>query len=52
MELNATKCKTMHISRKRAPTWTQYSINENSSKGYIYLCFLVGVGEFFYFIIE
>jgi hypothetical protein len=29
MELNATKCKTMHISRKRAPTPTQYSINEN-----------------------
>jgi hypothetical protein len=29
MELNATKCKTMHISRKRAPARTQYSINEN-----------------------
>jgi hypothetical protein len=29
MKLNATKCKTMHISRERAPTRTQYSINEN-----------------------
>jgi hypothetical protein len=29
MELNATKCKTTHFSRKRAPTRTQYSINEN-----------------------
>ena len=29
MELNAVKCKAMHISRKRTPTQTQYIINEN-----------------------
>ena len=29
MELNAVKCKAMHISRKRTPTQTKYVINEN-----------------------
>lgn len=29
MELNAVKCKAMHISRKTTPTQTQYTINEN-----------------------
>jgi hypothetical protein len=27
MQLNDTKCKTMHISRKRTPTQTNYNIN-------------------------
>lgn len=27
MELNDTKCKTMHISRKRTPTQTNYNVN-------------------------
>ena len=30
MEVNAVKCKAMHISKKRTPTQTQYVINENT----------------------
>ena len=29
MELNATKCKAMHISRKRSPAHAHYSINKS-----------------------
>ena len=37
MELNATKCKAMHISRKKSPAHAHYSINESILEQVLYI---------------
>ena len=40
MELNATKCKAMHISRKRSPAHAHYSIDESILEQVLYIKYL------------